>query len=165
MAKQTPPPIRLGVDFGNVIQGGGEPGEDDTTFVGATVADAVKSPPIIGALDGLRELVQRFGGRVWIVSKAGATRQRKTLAWLHHHDWWARTGMEPWSIAFVLHRKQKREVAERLGLTHFIGDRPDVLGHLVGVVPHLYLFGQTTADAPFVAMPDWSHVHVVATEA
>lgn len=162
MGKQPLRAIRLGVDFGNVIQGGGEPGEDDTTFVGATVAEATKSPPMTGALEGLRVLVQRFAGRVWIVSKAGATMQRKTLAWLHHHDWWARTGMEPWSIGFVLHREQKREVAQSLGLTHFIDDRVDVLGHLVGVVPNLYLFGQTTADTPLVAMPDWSHVHLVA---
>jgi hypothetical protein len=27
------------------------------------------------------------------------------------------------------------------------------------------LSGQTTADEPFVAMPDWSHVHLVAKEA
>jgi hypothetical protein len=42
-----------------------------------------------------------------------------------------------------------------LGLTHFIDDRTDVLDHLRGVVPHLYLFGVQTG-----AIPPWT-VHVI----
>jgi hypothetical protein len=40
-----------------------------------------------------------------------------------------------------LERRDKAKHARDLRLTHFIDDRLDVLQHLRGIVPELYLFG------------------------
>lgn len=137
---QTKPAKRLGVDFGGVLQGGHAPGDrkDEDTFFGDKYIDA---PPTPGAIEAVRQLVQRFEGRVWIVSKAGFGVQRKTLQWLGQPrfgmettfdltkilNFWDAVGMEPWSITFVRERADKAKVAAELRLTHFIDDRIDVL--------------------------------------
>jgi len=42
-------------------------------------------------------------------------------------------------------------------MTHFIDDRPKVLEHLVGIVPHLYLFGtHRSADSIMIPVPTWA---------
>jgi hypothetical protein len=56
-------------------------------------------------------------------------------------------------------RREKADHARALGLTHFIDDRLDVLGHLEGLVPHRFLFGpqrQPYTTGPTLAhVPDW----------
>ena len=42
-------------------------------------------------------------------------------------------------VSFCRGRADKAEVCARNGITHFVDDRLDVLGHLRGVVEHRYL--------------------------
>ncbi|MFD1045607.1 hypothetical protein ACFQ1S_08475 [Kibdelosporangium lantanae] len=152
---------RLGVDFGRVInEGSAEPGGDDTTFLSGGFAEAMRTSEMTGLYDVLPGLVDRFGGRVWIVSKCGEKIQERTLQWLDHNDFWARTGISPDNIRFCRQRPQKAVHCKRLGITHFIDDRRDVLGHLRGLVDHLYLFGPQKMPAPdwVVATPTWADV-------
>jgi hypothetical protein len=125
----------LGVDIGGVITGstGGVTGED--TFFGSRPMDA---PEIPGAIDALRDLTERFDYRVWLVSKAGPRVSRISRAWLEHVGFWARTGIVRGNLEFVGERHEKAPVCERLGVTHFVDDRLDVLEHLRPVVPRLY---------------------------
>ncbi|MEV4251940.1 hypothetical protein AB0J52_02090 [Spirillospora sp. NPDC049652] len=141
--------IRLGVDFGRVIQGGPlAPGNADTAFLGGTMRDALASPPNDGAFEALEELVGLFGGRVWIISKCGEGVQRKTLAWLDHHDVAGRTGLARHNVRFCRKRAQKAVHCAELGITHMIDDRLDVHRALAGVVAHRYLFGPQTGPVP-----------------
>ena len=63
---------KLGIDIGRVlitpddIENG-----PDTSFIGGSLADALATPPYPGMFDTVPRLVQRFGGRVWLVSKCG----------------------------------------------------------------------------------------------
>lgn len=158
--KYNPPAPRLGLDFGKVIVGGeGVPGNEDTPFLGASVESCLECPPMPGAIQGVKELALRFAGRVWIVSKAGPTMQRKTLRWLAHHNFWRVTGIEPYSISFTLTRDDKRPVCQRLKLTHFVDDHADVLENLAGVVSHRYQFGglePPSEDPEIMQIPDWA---------
>ena len=98
-------------------------------------------------------LMKRFGPpNVHLVSKAGPGVQNKTWHWLRHHDVYGQTGLAPSRVWFCLERHQKRGHCERLGITHFIDDRLDVLVHLRGVVPYLYLFGEQRRGQ---AAPSW----------
>ena len=99
-----------------------------------------------------------FEGRVWLVSKAGPKIQQMTLLWLAEHRFRTLTGVPIQNVRFCRERAEKRDHAVRLGLTHFIDDRSDVLRHLVGVVPKLYLFGHQKGDVPLWAkhVADWS---------
>jgi hypothetical protein len=73
-----------------------------------------------------------------------------TRRWLEHQHFFEQTGMRRDRLRFCRQRQEKRQHAVALGLTHFIDDRCDVLAHLRGVVPHLFLFGVQTE-----AIPDW----------
>jgi hypothetical protein len=49
-------------------------------------------------------------------------------------------------VLFCRQRHEKAAICRELGLTHFIDDRLEVLSHLLGTVPHLYLFRSRAGD-------------------
>lgn len=148
---------RIGIDIGRVIIAGGV-GTADTAFFGHDHDSAMATPSMPGAFEAVAELVDAFDRRAWLVSKCGPRIRARSLAWLDHHDFWARTGLPREQVRFCRDRKDKAIHAKRLALTHFIDDRYDVLRHLVGLVDHLYLFGEQNktrrpSDSPaFAAM-------------
>jgi len=145
----------LGVDIGRVIIAAGG-GRGDTSFLDGDLAAALATPPSPGALRSLRALVAAFEGRVWLVSKAGPRVQDRTRRWLDHHRFWEETGVAAGHLRFCRGRADKAEIARALGLTHFIDDRADVLGHMVGLVAHRLLFGpQRRPDPAHLQVPDW----------
>jgi ribA/ribD-fused uncharacterized protein len=146
---ETHPPT-LGVDFGRVIQGGDVPdGNDDTQFLGSSYDTAMQSPATVGMFDALPRLVERFDGRVWIISKCGPRIRHLMLSWLEFHDFYDRTGVPRDNVRYCAKRAEKAGHCIELGVTHMIDDRLDVHSHLRGVVENLYLFGtQRTAVAP-----------------
>ncbi|MBX2797315.1 MAG: hypothetical protein KTR31_06605 [Myxococcales bacterium] len=144
---------RLGLDIGKVIIGPIVDGRADTSFLGTQLDDAMSTPPAPGAFSAIRTLVDRFD-EVWLVSKCGPSVQRKTRAWLDHHDFYRTTGVPSGHLRFCLKRHEKAPIAMELGLTDFVDDRRDVLVHMRGLVPRLYLFGEQT-EAP----PQWT-IHV-----
>lgn len=151
---------RIGVDIGRVIINGDGP---DTNFFGHNHIEAMRTPAVPGSFEAVAELVRRFEGRVWLVSKCGPKIQARSLAWLEHHGFWAKTGVAKDSVRFCRERRDKAVHARRLALTHFVDDRHDVLEHLVGLVDHLYLFGpQRRRDRGaldgMIATPRWADV-------
>lgn len=157
----------LGIDFGRVIQGApGPDGEVDTDFLGSSLEEAVESPPAAGAFTVIPHLVTHFERRVWIISKCGESTQRKTLAWLEHHDFYDRTGLPRDHVRCCRHRADKAAHCRELGITHMIDDRLDVLQFLRGLVPQLYLFGlgQEAVPAWVTPAPDWATVAALILE-
>jgi hypothetical protein len=148
---------RLGVDFGRVIHGGAaESGEADTVFLDGDTEEAMRSPATAGMFETLPGLVERFDGRVWIISKCGERIQRRTLEWLDRHDFYRRTGIASGNVRFCRKRADKAVHCAELGISHMVDDRLSVHTALRGLVPYLYLFGPQGKPPP-----DW--VHPVAT--
>jgi hypothetical protein len=144
---------RLGVDVGRVIIAGDGP---DTSFIGGSDDDAMRAPEIVGAFEALTRLSERFGGRVWLVSKCGPRIQARTRQWLAERRFFETTGIAPGNLVFCRSRSEKAPICARLGVTCFVDDRRDVLAAMVGVVPSLLLFGaRAAAGADFVVVPDW----------
>jgi hypothetical protein len=142
---------RLGVDFGRVIHGAAAPsGAQDTVFLDGSDDEALASPATDGAFDVLPRLVERFDGRVWVISKCGPRIQQRTLAWLDHHDFYGRTGVSRANVRFCRKRQDKAGHCAQLGITHMIDDRIDVHRALLDTVPCRYLFGRQKGPAP-----DW----------
>lgn len=142
---------RLGVDFGRVIHGAAAPdGAQDTVFLDGSHEEALASPATDGAFDVLPRLVERFGGRVWVISKCGPRIQERTLAWLDHHDFYARTGVPRGNVRFCRKRADKAGHCATLKITHMVDDRIDVHRALLDTVPCRYLFGRQKGPAP-----DW----------
>lgn len=164
---QRPAEPRLGIDIGRVLMCPAEAdGRPDTSFLHLPDDEAVSIPPAPFMVEVVSELVQRFGGRVWLVSKAGPRIERLTRLWLDHQGVFGKTGMAAGNVRFCRRREDKRIHASELRLTHFIDDRVDVLTHLHGLVPHLYLFGvQTQATPPWAThAADWLAVRELLVE-
>ena len=106
--------MRIGIDIGRVLICPRINGVDDTSFLGTTVEQAMKTPPAPHAFRVVRALVDLSGGAVWLVSKCGPSVQRKTRAWLEHVDFYGRTGMDPGHLRFCLERHQKAGHAKEL---------------------------------------------------
>jgi hypothetical protein len=137
------------VDFGRVIQGAALPdGGADTVFLGGSIEQALASPASPGAFEVLQRLVDRFGGRAWIISKCGPRIEHKTRLWLDHHDFWRRTGISASNLRFCRERAEKALHCAELGVTHMIDDRLDVHRAIRDLVPYRYLFGPQETPAP-----------------
>jgi hypothetical protein len=144
-SRRTQPP-RLGIDIGRVIIAGDGP---DTHFLDGDETQAMAAPAVDGALPAIAELVRRFEGRVWPVSKCGPRVEGRRRRWLDAHGFYAATGVDRERLRFCRQRPDKAVHARALELSHFIDDRADVLAHLDGVVAHRFLFGpQRQPPAP-----------------
>ncbi len=156
-----PVPPALGIDVGRVLLCPADAdGRPDTSFLDGADADALATPAAPGVWEVVPALVRAFAGRVMIVSKAGPRIEALTRRWFAHHAFFARTGVPADAVRFCRKRPEKRDHALLHGLTHFIDDRPDVLHHLHGAVPFLYLFGAQDRPAPPWVIPvaDWAAV-------
>jgi hypothetical protein len=155
---------RLGIDIGRVlIAPDAADGRADTSFIGGSLEAALATPPYEGMFETVPHLVERFGGLVWLVSKAGPRVQEKTRQWLKHHRFFERTCIAPENLRFCLERPQKAQHCREIGITHFIDDRPDVLEHLERVVQNRYLFGpqrKPHALPGLIAVQTWRDVGV-----
>jgi hypothetical protein len=130
-------PEILGVDIGGVVIQSSHDGED-TSFFGERY---LETPEIHGAIDAIAALAKgRFaGGNVHVISKCGKTVEKHTLEWLAHHDFEKRTGIDLEHMHFCRTRPEKAPICRKLGVTHFVDDRLEVLGYLESV-PNRFLF-------------------------
>ena len=141
----------LGVDIGGVIVN--RVSENDQSH-----ADA---PAVDGAFEAITQLVQqRFQERVWLVSRCEESREPVILEWLAQHDFFGSTGVSQEHVRFCRQRHDKATICQQLGTTHFIDDRLEVLNHLVGTVPYLYLL-QSRAEGVDQFRQFLPHVHLV----
>jgi hypothetical protein len=126
--------------------------DSDTSSSGTRPLD---TPAVADAFPTIAELVRgTFEGRAVIVSKAGPRVSARTLEWLRHHRFHELTGIAPADVHFVRARPDRGEVCRRVGVTHFVDDRVDVLAALT-TVSNRYLFlgglgsvGRAPSQAP-----------------
>ncbi len=151
---------RLGLDIGGVLISPSG-GSADTSLFGKTLVEALRSPPVDGMFEHVPILVQRFHQEVWLVSKCGPRIQERTLRWLDHHQFYQRTSIPRENVRFCRTRPEKADHCRELGITHFLDDRADVLGHLEPVVPFRYLFGPQDSrglDQHIRRLANWAEV-------
>lgn len=151
---------RLGLDIGGVLISLSD-GSSDTSLFGKALADALRTPPVEGMFEHVPILVQRFRQEVWLVSKCGPKIQERTLRWLDHHQFYQRTSIPRENVRFCRARLEKADHCRELGITHFLDDRADVLGHLEAVVPFRYLFGPRDSmalDQRIRRLANWAEV-------
>jgi hypothetical protein len=151
----------MGIDIGRVIiDGSAHPRGGDTAFFTGDEATMLATPEMAGAIETIGRLVERFQGRVWLVSKCGPRVQARTGRWLVAHDFFGRTGLSADQVRFCRTRPDKRVHCEQLGLTHFIDDHPEVHAAIRGAVDYQYFFGPQRQPVPDygLAAPTWPDV-------
>lgn len=148
--------MKIGIDIGGVIIDRVKDGVYDTSF---KVNDSTKTPAVKDALASIKTLTKLFHPEnIYLVSVCDSETEKKTNEWLEANNFFEITGILNENICNCKERSQKTGIAKELKLTHFIDDRPDVLGYMVNVVPHLYLF--STADNEQVSSNvNFSKVH------
>jgi hypothetical protein len=128
----------------------------DSTFLGVPLEMAMSARPVEGAIEALATLVAHYEGRVFLVSKCGPGVQKKSLAWLEHHDVYRVTGLRREQVRFCRERSEKTRIAAELGLDGFVDDRLDVLIPMRGQVRCLVHFATERTEPGLVAAPTWS---------
>jgi hypothetical protein len=78
--------------------------------IGLATTPAGMRQPYDGMFDAVPALVERFEGRVWIVSKCGPRIQQRTLQWFDRHRFFERTGIPRNHVRFCLRRPDRREI-------------------------------------------------------
>ena len=99
-------------------------------------------PPLENAFSVLKRLKnERFKGNVFIVSQQQPSMSTVVLLWLWYHNFYKATGIKTNDIHFCRRRIDKAGICKKLGITHFIDDRSEVLAYLHDVqIKNLYLF-------------------------
>jgi len=101
----------------------------------------LETPAVAGAFETLARLGrERFDQRICIISKCGPRTKEKTRLWLAHHKLLVLLGLDSQALHFCRKRPDKAPICKRLGVSHFIDDRMEVLTHLTSV-RHRILFG------------------------
>jgi hypothetical protein len=107
----------------------------------------LNTPPVKDAFESVKELNDvRFHGKIFLVSRSGPQGPGRIVEWLRHRDFFDRTGVPEEHFYPCGERHEKEIIVRKLGVTHFVDDRAEVLGHMVGHVPNLYLFQSLDED-------------------
>jgi hypothetical protein len=129
---------RIGIDIGGVVIARGT-GPEDTMFTNRYL----ESPAVPRVVECVKVLVDRFKREnVYLISKCGDPVQRKSMEWLHHTGFFRETGHDKENVRFCRQRHEKAGICQKLGITHFVDDRPEVLSYMY-TVPELLHFGKS----------------------
>ena len=132
----------LGVDIGGVLIDRVADGTD-TSFFSQRYLETPAVAESFATLALLR--AGRFGAAIHLVSKCGPTVEAKTRRWLAHHRFAEIAGVPEAHLHFCRERPDKAPICARLGVTHFVDDRLDVLEYLK-TVGRRYLFQPRDKD-------------------
>lgn len=142
----------LGVDVGGVLL-------DFVPYIGKELdfkeERYLETPEVEGAFGAVASLnAGRFAGNVYLVSRVKEGPER-VLAWLRHRKFFERTGIPESHFNHCFERNEKAPICRRLGITHFVDDRAEVLQTMADFVPNLYQFQGLNEDrAKFTDLGD-----------
>lgn len=129
---------KIGIDIGGVIIDRARNDGSDTSLFGPNYLNALAVPDAIKAITEINEHI--FPNETYIISKCGAGIERKSREWLQAQGFHGMTGMWQDKVHFCRARADKAPIAKKLGLTHFIDDKYEVLGYMKDIVAHRILF-------------------------
>jgi len=132
----------LGVDIGGVVL-------DFIPYLHKDI-DFLEIPEIENAIESITLLNKtRFQNRTHVVSRYTGDGPSKVLEWLRHKEFFIRTGIPEEKFHSCALRHEKAPICVDLGITHFVDDQIEVLSHMIGKVPNLYLFGSAESRTEF----------------
>jgi len=157
---------RVGIDIGGVIISS-EKGQQDTSFFGANF---LATPMVKDCTTVIRRIVDLIGSQnVFLISKAGQGTAKKTIEWMKNKRFLENSGIEESRILFCLNREDKGPLCRNNGITLFIDDNIENLGHArsVGVLNLIYfgfLHRQESGPAWFVKADSWARIEMLLFE-
>lgn len=134
----------LGVDIGNVIINHRFTDKNDEKLYEERYSTIPASDGVFDCLKKLND--EKFHGNIFLISKCPEWAENKILTWLKDSDFYIKTGIKPENVFFCLERHEKDEICRDNNVGYFIDDRLEVLSHMIGNVPHLYLYQPDQAE-------------------
>lgn len=111
----------LGIDLGNTI--------------------IYKREPLPDAFRVIRELInKRFGERVYIVSRVNPEQEIRARAFVTSLEFTTHINIPIERVHFCRERHEKGPICKKMGITHFVDDRPEVMAHMPDTVIKKILF-------------------------
>lgn len=104
----------IGIDFGNTI-----------TY---NILDSTTRVPFPDVVRVVNSLSSRYPCH--IISKVTPQQKKNVLAWMATNNFLTQLGIPLSNVHFCNERHEKNEICVRLGVTHHIDDRPEVVSHL-----------------------------------
>lgn len=87
----------------------------------------------------IRRMVDDPNVDVYIISKVTPEQERSAIKWFSEINFLEVTGLPMANIHFCRERIDKAIIAEKVGLSHHIDDRPEVMAHMdVDIVKYLF---------------------------
>jgi hypothetical protein len=115
----------IGIDLGETI----------VTRKNTTDGTSVFFPDVVRVI---RRIVN-LADKVHIISRVNRVQEERSKAWLQQADFFAITGIPRENLHYCREREDKAEIGRRLGVTHHIDDRPEVMVHFDdSVVKYLF---------------------------
>lgn len=134
----------LGVDIGGVIY---DLARDFRPNQVITEEDVLNTPPIKDSIESLAVLNKTtFKGSTYLVSRYGRDGPESIQKWLEKQNFYDRTGISRENLFQCAERHEKAPIVKKLGITHFVDDRAEVMSHFSDVVPNLYHFQSLLED-------------------
>lgn len=108
--------------------------------LGRTIVRKIKGVPVVyeGAFEVIRKLSEQSQA-VFVISKVNEEQEVRSRAWLKEVDFSTVTGICLSKVHYCRTRPEKGPICKKLGITHFIDDRAEVMYHLPKRV-NKYLF-------------------------
>lgn len=155
--------MKIGIDIGGVIIDRNRNDNSDTSLFGTNYLNAFA---VSGALEAISVINKKmFPNETYIISKCGAAIEKKSREWLRHNGFYTMTSVAEDHVYFCRERADKAPIARKLGLTHFIDDKYEVLGYMKDVVANRILFNpnleemmQTGPVGPVIPIFSWADV-------
>jgi hypothetical protein len=115
--------IVLGIDLGGTIHHKNEQKE------------TVPMPRAFEVINALRQTVKA----VYIVSRVSDLQSYQAYSWFNRFSFFEKTGLTPNKVHFCYERSDKAPICQRLCVSHFIDDRPEVMFHMDSGVTKLLM--------------------------
>ena len=134
----------LGIDLGGVVF------DFEPIFKpeGLTREEVLATPVVKDSIESLAHLNRTvFKDRIYLVSKYDKNDgPNGTKEWLEKHNFYERTGISRDHLYQCLERHDKAPIVKKLGITHFVDDRAEVMSYFADFVPNLYHFQSLLED-------------------
>lgn len=135
--------------------------------IGHTIYDNPRKQPFLDAFRVIRRLTrERFGSQnVHVVSRVTPEQEIRARAFIEGREFQMEAGIPIQQAHFCAERHEKAPICVRLGITHFIDDRPGVLIHMPSTITKI-LFNPTERDViefavhlpDMIQIQDWKEI-------
>lgn len=148
---------RLGVDVGGVIMDWIPYLETERSYLG----DNYRETPVMeGSLEALKQLNEsQFKNNIYIISKYSEHGPDRMYDWIESKDFYLKTGIPKEHVHLCGTDAEKTPIGEKLELSHYVDDKPEILETFVGKIPNLYIFNPADGakyDSSIQSVSSWA---------